>query len=196
MNQIHQDYNRCVNDKWKAAFAEEGASKQPSEQEAISAVKRLYRKAFGRKLSMPIKTTSGNRFTWPRRGAYYVNPTGHSRVFEDRSITMMAGWKQLVHDVSHYAHRQLHPRARPHSNSQLTIERVLTDYVIDNGWLHGKLKTQAKPKPPVDKVARRAVQVDANITRWEIKLKRAQAALKKYKVKQRYYQKKLQARAE
>mgnify|MGYP003660135689 CR=1 FL=1 len=187
MNQIHQDYNRCVNDKWTAAFAEEGASKNPSEQEAIAAVKRLYRKAMGRKLTMPIKITSGNRYTWPRRGVYYVNPTGNY---------IWAGWKHLVHDVSHYCHRRLHRQARPHSNSQLTIERVLTDYVIDNGWLHGKLKTQAKPKPPVDKVARRAVQVDANITRWEIKLKRAQAALKKYKVKQRYYQKKLQARAE
>ena len=188
MNQIHQDYNRCVNDKWTAAFAEEGANRNPSEQEAIAAVKRLYRTALGRRLTMPLKIPSGNRYTWPKRGVYYVNPAR-------RHWEISGGWKHLVHDVSHYCHWRLHPRARPHSNSQLTIERVLTDYVIDNGWLHGKLKSKAKPKPPVDQVAKRAAQVDANIARWETKLKRAQAALKKYKVKQRYYKKKLQARA-
>ena len=114
-----------------------------------------------------------------------MNPTGY----------YMPGWNQLVHDVSHYAHQRLHPNEKPHANNQLALERVLTDYVIDSGWLHGKLKSKAKPKPPVDVVARRAAQVDANISRWETKLKRAQSALKKYKVKQRYYRKKLQARA-
>jgi hypothetical protein len=74
--------------------------------EAIAAAKRLYRFAMKRKWRGSWKLTSGRRFTWPRGSTFYVNPA--------RGEGLHGGWRDLVHMMSHYCHRQLYPAHKPH----------------------------------------------------------------------------------
>ena len=78
-----------------------------------------------------------------------------------------------------------------HSNQQLRFERdgaalICRRFLRDEPYV--------EPKKTVDVQAQRAARVDANIKRWEAKLKRAANALKKLKVKKRYYDKVLAER--
>jgi hypothetical protein len=79
--------------------------KVPTQQEAISGAKRLVRYAYKiaredgstlRYQSQPFELTSGRRYTWPRRGVWKVNPDGY----------YTGGWKDMTHDISHWAMRK------------------------------------------------------------------------------------------
>lgn len=116
----------------------------------------------------PVKITSGNRYTWVRRGVISVN-TGR-------------GWRHLVHMLSHYCHSALRPMDKPHSDNHRHLEGEMVDYVVRSGWLDGKLKPQprvAKPKP--DPVVEQHAKVLARLKAWETKAKRAATAIGKLK---------------
>lgn len=144
------------------------------EREAISAVKRLYRKWMKRPFKGKFVITSGNRNTWVYHGEFRVNAS--------------AGWHDLVHCVSHYVHSRLNPGAPGHGWQHHRIERDMIAYVVASGWLDGKLKPKAKP--PIPPAQKRAAATVAAIARWEKKLKRAENALKKLRARKRYYDKK------
>lgn len=149
--------------------------------EAITAFKRLYRIAMGKPWRQRVALTTGRRYTWPRGGVYYVNPQGHH----------MGGWKDLCHDISHYAHRRLNPKRKPHDFRHAFLEKTLIEHVVRSGWLEGKLRRPEKIKPEIDMKVVRAQRVAARIKTWETKEKRARTALKKLRAKQAYYERKL-----
>lgn len=153
----------------------------PTDAEAISAVKRLYRFAMGKPWGKKIKLTSGNRYTWPRYGVYRINPKGHH----------FGGWKDLVHDVSHYCHSRLHPNKGAHDHRHEWLEKEMTHYVVSHGWLDGKLKRDMPEKPKADPKQVRYQRVVKRIEAWERKQKRAQTALKKLTRTKTYYERSL-----
>lgn len=144
--------------------------------EAIAAAKRLYRFAMKRAWHGKWALTSGRRYTWPRSGTYYVNPRRTGWGVEN-------GWHDLVHMLSHYCHRKLHPNKRPHDSRHLYLEREMVAYVIRSGWLEGKLRRPDKPAP--DRKAIKADRIAAGIKRWEAKQRRATTALRKLQRQQR-----------
>jgi hypothetical protein len=50
-------------------------------------------------------------------------------------------------------------------------------YVVEQGWLEGKLKSKAAP--PKDRKVAKLESIEARIIKWQSKLSRAQNALKK-----------------
>ena len=167
-------YGRLVNSKWPRSMP------VPSEQEAIAGAKRLYRKAMGRPWRGGVKVTSGNRHTWVRRGTLFVNP--------NVAGLALGGWAEIVHSISHYAHRRLNPNDAPHSSKQSYIERDLTDYVIAQGWLEGKLKRPKHDASKRDIVSERYQRILARETIWDKKFKRAKNALAKARRERRAYE--------
>ena len=152
----------------------------PTPQEAIAAARRLYRKFRGKPWNGKWVATSGNRYTWPRRGVYKVNP--------DRQEAIGRGWQAMVHDLSHYLHTRLHPGKTAHHMTHAWLEREMISHVVTSGWLDGKLRStaKAKAKPPVQEI--RAARIEARIVAWERKQKRAETALGKLYRQRRYYQ--------
>lgn len=143
-----------------------------TEQEAMSAAKRLYRTAMGRAFRGKVVITSGNRNTWVRSGVLYVNPKD---------------WHDLVHDLSHYCFWQLHPHLTAHDWRHAHLERQLIEMVVSKGWLDGKLRRQPKPKPDMRTV--RYHRALGRIKAWESKQRRAENALKKLRKTVAYYEK-------
>ena len=168
-------WDRLVNSKWP------DDTPAPTEREAIAGAKRLYRKAMGRPWRGAVKATSGNRHTWIRRGVLYVNP-------DERRRNGKGGWAEIVHSISHYAHRRLNPNDKPHSARQSYIERDLTDYVLEQGWHTGALKREKKPAPEQDIVVERYQRILTRETNWQKKFERAKNALAKARRERRTYE--------
>ena len=95
------------------------------------------------------------------------------------------GWRRLVHDISHRVYDFRFPQSsRDHNIAQARIEQEMAQYVIDSGWLDGKLKSKPKVKPTKDE--KKLVKVKnlcKLISSWEKKEKTAQTYLKKYRLK-------------
>lgn len=163
---------RLVNEAWGVKRSE---LPPLSEAEAISATKRLWRVATGRRCPFKKFTFStGNR---------------HSSIWRGR-INLENGWHGLVHSLSHSVYHQSpegrRAEGRHHEAGHAYLERRLVEYVVSHGWLDGKLKRPEKPKPVVQDVRR--WRVDKLIAKWEGRRRRAENALKKLKRKQKYYQ--------
>jgi hypothetical protein len=173
----HQLWNRLVNSKWPANLT------APEPAEAVRGAKRLYRRAIGHPWRGKVVLTSGRSHTWIRRGVFFVNPKQNMFERADRG-----GWPEIVHAIAHLAHRRLHPGDRPHSHAELYIERDLTDYVLAQGWLDGKLKSKSTPKPPRDIVRDRHARILAREKLWQAKQQRAQRALAKVQRERRAYE--------
>ena len=109
-------WDRLVNNKW------ERRSPVLSGEDSIYAARKLYRKAMGQAWRGEFKLTSGNRYTWIRRGVFYVNP--------NKETWYLSGLRCIIHDVSHICHYRLRPNHEPHSKHQAYLERDLTDYAI------------------------------------------------------------------
>ena len=166
-----------------------------TEPEGIRAARKLYRFVTGNTLGNPIAVTSGNRYTWMRRGVLYVNPDG--------------GWHRLIHDLSHWLHRRVNAGKKPHDKAHAKLELRMRREALRRGWLAGALAD--KPKVPVtapetaqDAPAlaeapkarpsvreQRYARTMAAIERWRTKEKRAKNALKKLVARQRYYERTL-----
>tara|TARA_R100000008_G_scaffold81988_1_gene65766 strand:+ start:509 stop:967 length:459 start_codon:yes stop_codon:yes gene_type:complete len=124
------EYNR-INSIWDKA-KEEGTILL-SDQELISAFKRLYFKAMKKGWKKKILITSGNRHTWYRRSkrAWVINP---------KCTNGYQGLKDLTHSVSHWCHYRLHPNDKPHSDNQFWLELRLTNYAYNQKWHLGTLR--------------------------------------------------------
>ena len=166
-------YERLVNNKWPSN------APVPTDQEALTGAKRLYKKAMGRPWRGKILIVRGNRHTWIKYSTFSVNPNRSNGY---------GGWKGIVHGISHYCHRRLHPGDRPHSNKQAMLERDLTDYVLEKGFLEGKLKSKALPKEKADPVPVRYNRMVSRRAAWEKKLARAENALQKVRREIRDYE--------
>ena len=93
---------------------------KPTGLQASEAVRLLWTLEFGEFPFESIKLTSGNRYTWERRGILIVNPTGH----------FFGPWQDIVHDLSHLAHERKNPNKRPHCIEQARIERRMQDNLM------------------------------------------------------------------
>jgi hypothetical protein len=166
----------------------------PSGDEALAGARRLVRLALTlgppgqpvRKFAGKFQLTSGNRRCWTRRGVFYVNPDNQS------FGSGFAGWKGIVHDISHWAGRRLFPKHKPHDPRHAYLERQLAELVVSDGWLDGKLKRPEKAKPTIEDVKRKRYEATkAALERWERKEKRARTAIRKLELRKRYYEKQL-----
>ena len=98
--------------------------------------------------------------------------------------TLSKGWRRLVHDVSHYVHDFRFPNSNDHDLAQAKIEQEMAQFVIDSGWLEGKLKSKPKAKPTWDeKRNAKIINLEKLIKSWESKEQRAKTYIKKYKTK-------------
>lgn len=143
-----------------------------------AAARALYRTVFGTRLPGKVIVRTGR--INPR-----LTPAG------DIVINPERGWQTNVHFLSHYFHSRL-SRTRPHSPEHALLELRMARQVVNSRWLSAP-DTAAAPrhrKPQIPLVQKRQQQIEASITRWERKLKRAQTALKKLQAKRRYYQRK------
>jgi len=168
-----------------------------SPEESLVAARKLYRHAFGKAFPGEVKLTTGNRYTWVRRGVLSVNPDkreGHTR-----------GLRSIIHDLSHFAHSRLNPRDAPHSIRQARLEAKLAKFALERGWHEGGL---AKPKPePIqssdkigqlpepppakakpDRVAERYRKMVARRDRWKAAAERATRLLAKAEAEVRTYE--------
>lgn len=93
------------------------------------------------------------------------------------------GWRNMVHDVSHWVHLRNHRGyLKSHSRVHAAMELSMIQYVLLMGWT----KPKGKAKPTLDEKRAKALgQTRANIKRWLTKEKRARTALKKLRVKER-----------
>lgn len=94
------------------------------------------------------------------------------------------GWGRLVHDISHRIFSRTYPSRRPHDPLHAKYEADVAAYVVEQGWLDGRLKPPPKVKVRPD-TSIKLVRVEAAIKRWTAKEKRARTALKKLRAKQR-----------
>lgn len=96
------------------------------------------------------------------------------------------GWPRLVHDISHRIFAARHPDFRPHAGGHAVLEREITEYVIQQGWLSGALKPPARRKAtPEERRAKRLAQTEAAIAHWDSKRRRAETALRKLRRRHR-----------
>jgi hypothetical protein len=93
-----------------------------------------------------------------------------------------------VHSISHYAARDLYPRAKPHDHRHAFLERTLAEHVVRSGWLEGKLKREPKVRPPIDIKTERHKRVLKKIETWQRKANRAKTALRKLERQRKYYE--------
>lgn len=107
-----------LNTGWPAGM------KMPSDEEAIRGARMLYRRFMGRPWTGPMRVARGNRRTWPKwedgERVLVVGPEYHHP---------RPGWPAIVHDLSHYVHRQRTSK-RPHSIWQAWLEREMQLFVI------------------------------------------------------------------
>ena len=150
--------------------------------EATRAARKLYRYATGRRLTLPIEITTGNRYTWPHNGVLYVNPD---------STRHGSAWQSLVHDMSHWLHHRMNSD-KPHAKSHAKLELRLSKLVVKRGWLNGTLKTQQKPPAQaVDARVTRQQRILERLKRWQHKQQRAERALAKLQRQARHYERTL-----
>ena len=99
--------------------------------------------------------------------------------------SLSKGWRRLVHDVSHYVYYFRFPNnSQDHNIAQAKIEQEMAQFVIDSGWLDGKLKSKPKPKPTKDeKQTAKSKTLIRLIRSWETKESRAKTYIKKYRLK-------------
>lgn len=154
-----------------------------TDQEAISAARRLYR--WGLKKKWPGKIEIAKL----RSGS--IDFIANVMVVDPR-----AGWHGLVHSMSHRIHfrkNRLRPGFAHHDWRHEALELALIRYVVAQRWLEGRLRREPKLKPEVNPTQVARERTLASISRWTTKAKRADTALKKLRRRLRYYERKLAA---
>lgn len=127
-----------------------------------------------------------------------VRPQAVRRCWINRrpSGTEGNGWWRLVHDVSHRVFDQQHRGtkwARGHSWFHSRLELEMSKYVIQQGWLDGKLKPKVKPRAAPDLKAERYQRVVAREKQWRVRAKRATTMLRKLRRQRQYYERSMAA---
>lgn len=152
-----------------------------SPQESIAAARKLYRHAMGKSWPGKIELTSGNRYTWARRGVLYVNP--------DKRERQARGLRALIHDISHLCHARLHPGDSSHSPRQARLEGRLVTFALRRGFTEGALKREPPaPKPKPDIVQQRHARMVSRRDKWARELERAKRRLAKAEREVREYE--------
>jgi hypothetical protein len=155
-----------------------------TEEEAVRAVKKLYRHFMKKAFRGKVVVTSGRNHTYI---PIYRGSMHHKTIRVNPARTWgYTGWKEIVHGLSHSISHLLHPTADPHGMQHAWVEKTMIEHVVASGWLDGKLKRPEKPKP--DTKAIRHQRILERIARWEAKQKRAETALRKLRRQQAYYQ--------
>jgi hypothetical protein len=176
----HDLWDAKINDKWG------GVQPVLSPEESLLAAKKLYRHAMGKAWPRKWALTSGRRYTWPRSGVFYVNP--------DRRGFGTRGLRDIIHLMSHWCHRRLHPGDKPHSIRQLRLEARLTKFALDRRWHEGALKKEPtaaaapveKSKPDV--VVQRYSRMVGRRDKWKRELERAKRLFAKAESEVRAYE--------
>lgn len=183
----HALWDARINDKWN------GQQPVLSPEESLLAAKKLYRHAMGKAWHGKWALTSGRRYTWPRRGVFCVNPD--RRGFGNR------GLRDIIHLISHWCHRRLHPGDKPHSIRQLRLEARLTKFALDRRWHEGSLKKEPKPEPAIkvepakpDKVQQRYRRMASRRDKWRAEFDRAKRLFAKAESEVRAYERRHGAR--
>ena len=150
--------------------------------EALRAYKRLVNK-FGKKETMHPTLGWRKRKLHPGR----KKPRKCWVCLSGDSSSLRRGWRRLVHDVSHRIYDWRFPKSnRHHDIAQARIEQEMSQFVIDSGWLDGKLKSKSKAKPTKDEKQNvKIISLEKLIKSWETKEQRAKTYIKKYKTKLR-----------
>ena len=155
--------------------------RKPTGPEAIKACRLLIKegfRAFGTgpkdyriKTKRVFKLTSGRRRTRRLRGVWHVNPNERNQ-----------GLAEIVHSVSHYIHRQVHPNHGGHT-FHAGIELHLVKYCLKMRWVEDGFKIKsAAPKPKPTRTANmmlRIIRINTRLKTWKTKAKRALTAIKK-----------------
>ncbi len=85
------------------------------------------------------------------------------------------GWWRLVHDVSHRVFRLTNRNiARSHGGWHAELELEMVRYVIEHGWLEGKLKPAERKRVPMSETERRDHRLEharRMLAKWERKAK-------------------------
>lgn len=185
-------YDVTVNSLW--GMPREKLPK-PTGPEALAGCRMLLREGFRfygmtkeAKTKRAFKLTSGNRRTNPVEGARWFKGKLRPQVWAVNPDECGHGWAEIVHSVGHWCHGCKYPKLGGHDISHAAIERHLIKFVLNRGWLDGKLKRERTPKPKPDVKAVRYQRVLDQTKTWEAKLKRAQTALKKLRRKKAYYE--------
>ncbi len=165
------DYNRIMRKAWDGVPAQQMSNVW--KRHAASYVRAFWKSQTERKFRWKIRLGTGNRRSWLQDGVFTVNPD--------------QGWHDINHDLSHFIERRT--SGDGHGEGHLERER-LGAQLIRRRFLEEEPEPVIK-KAPVDLIAKRAASVDTRIEKWEKKLKRATAALRKLKKQKRYYVKKL-----
>jgi len=117
------EYDRLINDKWKAA-----SLPIPTDEQAIRGCRALYRKAMGHAWKGPVKITRRkNQYTWIRNSVLVVNPNRPTHFHRP-------GWHDMTHLISHLCHARLRPHDRPHSDRQTILETELVNYALSDAF--------------------------------------------------------------
>jgi hypothetical protein len=150
--------------------------------EALRAYKRLVNK-FGKKETMHPTLGWRKRKLHPGR----KKPRKCWVCLSGDSSSLRRGWRRLVHDVSHRIYDWRFPKSnRHHDIAQARIEQEMSQFVINSGWLDGKLKSKSKAKPTKDEKQNvKIISLEKLIKSWETKEKRAKTYINKYKTKLR-----------
>lgn len=174
-------WDRLVNDRFGSAMP------ILSPQESIAAARKLYRHAMGKSFPGKIVLTSGNRYTWVRRGVMAVNP--------DKRERDARGLRALIHDLSHYCHSRLHPQDSPHSARQARLEGKLVTFALSRGFTEGALKREpAAPKPKPDLIQQRYSRMVNRRDKYARELERAKRLLAKATREVREYERRHSSR--
>jgi hypothetical protein len=99
------------------------------------------------------------------------------------------GWWRLVHDVSHRVFDlQNRKTFRGHSGWHAELELEMVRYVVEHGWLDGRLRT-AEPAPlSVDeRRVKKLAHAQRMLARWEKKSKTAAQRVKRWRGRVRDY---------
>tara|TARA_R110002020_G_scaffold43261_4_gene125985 strand:+ start:6522 stop:7082 length:561 start_codon:yes stop_codon:yes gene_type:complete len=98
--------------------------------------------------------------------------------------SLSKGWRRLVHDVSHYVHDFRFSNSKDHNIAQAKIEFEMAKFVIDSGWLQGKLKPKIKPLlTKEEKNNKKILHYQSLLKRWETKHNLATTKIKIYRKK-------------
>lgn len=152
-----------------------------SGQESIAAAKKLFRHATGKSFTGKIRLTSGNRYTWIRRGVMSVNP--------DKQERGARGLRALIHDMSHYCHQLKYPKDSPHSARQARLEGRLVEFALCRGFTEGALKKPPAPeKPKPDVVQQRYARMVNRRDKYAKELERSKRLLAKAQREVREYE--------
>lgn len=150
-----------------------------TDQEALSAARRLWR--FAMKSKLPYKLRIGKL-----RGRSMDIDSGGMVIDHRRH-----GWHGLVHSMSHRCHWRLYRHTKDfdsHDHRHAFLEREMIRHVVQSGWLTGTLRRPEKPKPQIDQRQQRHARVLAGIARWQAKQRRAEKALAKLARQRRHYE--------